>query len=76
MEQDVGTVATNNADVPSRYLPCLSYALAYSLASKNPESAQRIPFIKQKYDELWNEVSDAYRERAPIKFVPDLATYR
>jgi|TARA_R100000030_G_scaffold28030_1_gene20519 hypothetical protein len=74
--EDVGTVATNNADVPSRYLPCLSYALAYSLASKNPESAQRIPFIKQRYDELWNEVSDADRERAPVKFVPDLATYR
>jgi hypothetical protein len=26
--------------------------------------------IKQRYDELWNEVSDADRERAAVKFVP------
>jgi len=74
--EDVGTVGTNNADVPSRYLPCLTYALAYNLATKNPEALQRVPLIKQRYEELWNEVSDADRERAPIRFVPDLATYR
>ena len=33
--EDVGTVGTLNADVPSRYLPCLTYALAYNLASTN-----------------------------------------
>jgi len=32
--------------------------------------------IKQRYDELWNEVSDADRERASVRFVPDIATYR
>ena len=62
--------------MPSRYLPCLTYALAYNLATKNPEALQRVPLIKQRYEELWNEVSDADRERAPIRFVPDLATYR
>ena len=74
--EDAGTIASNNADVPSRYLPCLTYALAYNLATKNPEALQRVPLIKQRYEELWNEVSDADRERAPIRFVPDLATYR
>ena len=73
---DAETVASNNADVPARYLPCLTYALAYNLACKIPEAAQRIPMIKQRYDELWNEVSDADRERAAVRFVPDLATYR
>ena len=74
--EDAGTVASNNADVPARYLPCLTYALAYNLACKIPESIQRVPMIKQRYDELWNEVSDADRERASVRFVPDLATYR
>ena len=74
--EDAGTVASNNADVPARYLPCLTYALAYNLACKYPETQQRVSMIKQRYDELWNEVSDADRERASVRFVPDIATYR
>ena len=74
--EDAGSVASNNADVPSRYLPCLTYALAYNLACKIPEAVNRVPMIKQRYDELWNDVSDADRERAPVKFVPDMNVYR
>jgi len=73
---DAGAVASNNADVPSRYLPCLTYALAYNLACKMPEAQNRVPMIKQRYDELWNDVSDADRERASVKFVPDMQAYR
>jgi len=71
--EDVGTIASNNADVPARYLPCLTYALAYNLACKSPESQNRVPMIKQRYDELWNDVSEADREKAAVKFVPDLS---
>ena len=74
--EDAGNVASNNADVPNRYLPCLTYALAYNLACKIPEAVNRVPMIKQRYDELWNDVSDADRERAPVKFVPDMNVYR
>ena len=74
--EDAGNVASNNADVPSRYLPCLTYALAYNLACKIPEAVNRVPMIKQRYDELWNDVSDADRERAPVKFIPDMNVYR
>ena len=70
--EDVGSVASNNADVPTRYLPCLTYALAYNLACKSPEAQQRVPMIKLRYDELWNDVSDADREKASVRFVPDL----
>ena len=71
--EDVGTVANNNADVPTRYLPCLTYALAYNLACKSPEAIQRVPMIRQRYMELWDEVSEADREKAAVKFVPDLS---
>jgi hypothetical protein len=71
--EDVGTVASNNADVPTRYLPCLTYALAYNLACKSPEAIQRVPMIRQRYMELWDEVSDADREKAAVRFVPDLS---
>ena len=60
-------------DVPARYLPCLTYALAYNIACKNPETQNRVPMIKQRYDELWRDVSDADRERASVRFVPDLS---
>ena len=52
--EDTGDVASNNVDVPSRYLPCLTYALAYNLAVKSPEAQLRVPMIKQRYDELWS----------------------
>jgi len=71
--EDVGEPTSNNADVPARYLPCLTYALAYNIACKNPEALNRIPMIKQRYDELWDDVSDADRERASVRFVPDLS---
>ena len=74
--EDVGTVGTNNADVPSRYLPCLTYALAYNLACKSPEAQQRVPMIRQRYVELWDEVTEADREKAPVRFVPDVSFYQ
>jgi len=70
--EDVGTVASNEADVPTRYLPCLTYALAYNLACKSPEAQQRVPMIRQRYMELWEDVSEADREKASIRFVPDM----
>jgi len=71
--EDIGTVASNNPDIPARFLPCLTYALAYNIACKSPESLQKVPMIKQRYEELWRDVSDADRERASIRFVPDIS---
>jgi len=51
----------------------LTYALAYNIACKSPESLQKVPMIKQRYEELWRDVSDADRERASIRFVPDIS---
>ena len=73
--EDAGTVASNNADVPARYLPCLTYELAYKIACKSMEAQSRVPMIKVRYDELWNEVSDSDRERASVRFVPDSSIY-
>ena len=62
--------------MPTRYLPCLTYALAYNICTKNDEAIARAPILKQRYDQLWNEVSEADRERAPVRFVPDLVQGR
>ena len=68
--EDTGNVGTNNTAVPTRYLPCMTYGLAYNIACKNNDALQKVPMIKQKYEELWNDVSDADRERASVRFVP------
>ena len=74
--EDAGNPSINNADVPTRYLPCLTYAIAYNIATKHDEALQRVPLLKQRYDELWAEVSEADREKATVKFVPDLVQGR
>ena len=74
--EDAGNPSSNNADVPTRYLPCLTYALAYNIATKHDEALQRVPSLKQRYDELWAEVSEADREKATVRFVPDLVQGR
>ena len=68
--EDSGKPASNNMDVPDRYLPCLVSGLAYNIALKRPESAQYVPALKEIYEEQWNLVSDAFREKAALYVTP------
>ena len=56
--------------MPDRYLPCLVSGLAYNIALKRPESAQYVPALKEIYEEQWNLVSDAFREKAALYVTP------
>jgi hypothetical protein len=60
----------NNFDVPFRFLPCLTAGLAYYLALKVPGGAERLPVLKQQYDEAWQLAADEDREKAAVRFVP------
>ena len=60
----------NTMDVPFRFLPCMVAGLAYYLALKIPGAAERLPVLKQQYDEAWQLASDEDREKAAIRFVP------
>ena len=42
---------------------------------KYPEANPKVPLLKQRYDELWREVSESDREKASVRFVPDLGAY-
>jgi len=68
--EDTGSPASNNMDVPARYLPCLVAGLAYQVAIKRPESAQMIPLLKQVYEEQWELAADASREKAALYVAP------
>lgn len=60
--------------MPFRFVPAIIAGLAYYMALKTPESAERIPMLKQMYDEAYQLAADEDRDRAPVRFVP-LAGY-
>ena len=68
--EDAGKPASNNMDIPARYLPCFVAGLAYNLAIKYPEAAERAPLLKGEYQEHWDLASDAAREKASLFVSP------
>ena len=66
---DAGT-GVNTADVNFRFLPALTAGLAYHIALKLPEAMDRVPMLKQVYDESFELAAGEDREKAAIRFVP------
>jgi len=67
--QDAGT-GTNTMDMPFRFYPVMVAGLAYHLALKLPNGMERLPMLKQQYDEAWELASTEDREKASQRFVP------
>ena len=67
--QDAGN-GVNTMDVPFRFIPCMVAGLAYYLALKLPNAMDRLPILKQQYDEAWDFASSEDREKAAVRFVP------
>lgn len=68
--EDSGPGGTYNADVPDRFWPALVAGLAYNVAMKKPEAAQRVQMLKQVYDEQFQYAADEDREKAPLRLYP------
>jgi len=60
----------NTMDVPFRFLNAMVAGLAYYLALKIPDAAQRLDVLKSQYDEAWDLASSEDREKAAVRFVP------
>jgi hypothetical protein len=60
----------NTMDMPFRFIPAMVAGLAYHLAMKIPSGAERLPILKQQYDEAWQLASEEDREKAAVRFVP------
>jgi hypothetical protein len=72
---DAGNGA-NVEDIPFRFQNCLVAGLAYMLSVKLPDALQRVPMLKQQYDEAWEMAAGEDREKAPDRLVPRMITYR
>jgi len=71
--QDVNRSATQNADVPKRFLPCLTTGLSYYMSMKRfGVDAGRIQMLKANYEETLERAFSEDRERVSMKIVPKL----
>jgi hypothetical protein len=61
---------TRTMDVPFRFLPCLVAGLAYYLALKVENGAQRLEILKAQYDDAWQLAAGEDQEHAALRFVP------
>lgn len=62
----VGTTAA----IPPRFIPALVAGLAYEIATKRPEVADRVMPLKAAYEEMFQRAADEDRDRASSFFVP------
>jgi hypothetical protein len=62
----------NTADIPFRFLPCLTAGLAYYLSIK--KSPQRMALLKQIYDEEFLRAASEDSERVALRLVPSYSS--
>ena len=67
--QDAGS-GIQVGDMNFRFLPAVAAGLAYYIAMKQPELAQRLEMLKAAYDEQFALAAGEDHEKAPIRFVP------
>ena len=65
-----GITGTTTSFVPPRFVPCLVSGLAYYIAMKKPEVADRVAGLKQEYEFQFELAAGEDTETASIKFVP------
>lgn len=68
--EDAGSPASNNIDIPARFLPCLVSGLAYQISMKYPGVTDRATLLKQDYEQQWTLASEADRNKASLFVAP------
>tara|TARA_R100001224_G_scaffold69371_1_gene42015 strand:- start:5293 stop:5769 length:477 start_codon:yes stop_codon:yes gene_type:complete len=61
---------SGSAAVPPRFVPCLVAGLAYYIAMKKPEVANRVAPLKQEYEFQFELAANEDTDSSAIKFVP------
>ena len=59
---------TNNAEIPFRFLPCMTAGLAYYIAMK--KAPERIQLLKQVYEDEFQRAADQDGERTSLFLTP------
>ena len=67
---DASTPASQTIEIPFRFYNALVAGLAYHIAMKRPEAAERVSMLKDLYDEAFQLAADEDRDRSSDRFVP------
>lgn len=67
--QDFNT-GVNTADVPFRFIPAMVSGLAYYLAMKRPEAANRMADLKAEYESQWQMAAEEDRDKSSFYLMP------
>lgn len=67
---DATNPISQTIEVPFRFYNALVAGLAYNIALKNPEAADRISLLKDLYEEAFQLAADEDRDRASDRFIP------
>jgi hypothetical protein len=66
----VASGAGGSAAIPPRFVPALVAGLAFEIASKRPEVADRALVLKQLYEEQFQRAADEDRDKSSTFFAP------
>lgn len=69
-EDDATTPISQTLDIPFRFYNALTAGLAYHIALKKPEVADRVSMLKSLYDEAFQLAADEDRDRSSVRFTP------
>ena len=68
--ESISSGVSGTADMPPRFVPCLVAGLAYYIAMKRPEVANRTQALKQEYEFQFELAAGEDRDTSSIQFVP------
>ena len=66
----VGDIAANTNTIPPRFVPALVSGLAYYIAMKKPEVADRVIPLQQEYEKQFAMAADQDQDRSTLRIVP------
>lgn len=64
------SIGSDMADIPFRFMPALIAGLAFHIAQKVPEGAERAVLLKQAYEEAFDLATLEDREKATLRLTP------
>ena len=67
--EDSGS-GVETADITFRFLPAVVAGLAYFIAMKTPELADRISMLKEMYEDQFYMAASEDREKATLRLIP------
>lgn len=66
----VGGITAATTTIPPRFVPALVAGLAYYIAMKKPEVAERVIPLQQEYEKQFRMAADQDQDRAKLRVVP------